>query len=207
MSSEVELGKYRFADAPAATAGELFDAEFNRQMKVDNAIRSQEDIVKAFDDRSDAIKKTLGIDLPNPLRLPVTPPEYDAMGNVSKPGGQWVDHVADYTRQLKDLSDKHPEHSQVINASEPPDLMVARQKQALERKSADMQEAAGMIEGRKIPYLGKVPVVRDAVLARVLAHRRDEDAVGDRDGAQRDGAEEAGHGGMEEREGAAEGSI
>ena len=36
----------------------------------------------------------------------------------------------------------------------------------------------------------EVPVVRHAVLARVLAHGRDEDAVMERDGAQREGRKE-----------------
>ena len=40
----------------------------------------------------------------------------------------------------------------------------------------------------------EVPLVGDAVFGRVLAHRRDEDAIGDRDRPQREGAEKEGHG-------------
>jgi len=73
------------------------------------------------------------------------------------------------------------------------DTKVHRTDAAIRRHRRCFRENEARTSDRAAPQVDEMPVVRESVDARVLAHRRDDDPVSERDAPDRGGAEERRH--------------
>jgi len=175
MSSEIEWGNWSGWEAPVrredVSAGEMFADAEQKALKVDNAITGRETIASEFDKRNEAIKAATGVQLDNPMRSIVAAAIPSAIPGLAGPfaaliksrvsGYSQDERVAAYNAQLADLALKHPEHASIIDPTNSPMVVAQKRAAEMERRSAELSEKAGLVQGRDIPALGKVPLLRD----------------------------------------------
>src|SRR6185295_17288455 len=73
------------------------------------------------------------------------------------------------------------------------DAEVLRADAAIGAHRCRLSQDKGGAADRAAGEVDEVPITRESVYCRVLTHRRDEDAVGERQGANDEGIEQVGH--------------
>lgn len=144
---------------PAATAGELLRSSFEGQVALRNQFIFERRQEADFDERNEAIKRAIGIDLPNPVRqkAQVVAPIGIAPGLARWFGPtnytEWA--IAAYEKQLWQLAEQHPQHRDVIQAGLRPDWQQLMRAREARREEIDV----ALRRGGQPSALTDVPVV------------------------------------------------
>lgn len=134
---------------PPSTLGDVASAAFEGQLAVRNLWRLAGEREAAYDQRADAIKEAIGVDVGNPLRMQRerwTGPAWTAASQVYKALGadQWSEQaLIAYYAKLRELEQQRPEHRDVIAAHIPPDWRLREAAVLAEATEKDVAERRG----------------------------------------------------------------
>ena len=146
-NAEAGLSEASRAVAPLPSAGEIFDQAYEDARRVSNQNALSANMVDTYDEVNARIKAATKVDIANPMNF--------FRGPLEDPHENWK-------KQVNDLRAQHPDAlpwDEVL--TEPERRGYAKMKEVREA-SDKQQEALGLVQGREIPYLRNVPIVREA---------------------------------------------
>lgn len=163
---EIEFGKWSPSIGPPATLGELRDSTIEYQRKVENENAARVTLQQSYDKISDEIKITTGQDVIPPHRRKSYDPfgygvEYGPDG-IPMSAAQRADPLAEWQSDLDKLAEKHPNAMRWDDLKKRPEADLQRSMQGAEERNASVMERRGLYQGKNIPGLRHIPILRDA---------------------------------------------
>ncbi|MBK8772836.1 MAG: hypothetical protein IPM06_20730 [Rhizobiales bacterium] len=167
---DIEWGRAVPSKGPPVTAGDVYASAIEDSRRVSNINARDENLFDAYEDVNGRIKRATGKDVANPFgfNAPVTPVATGGYGYSRFP--KQKDPVAEWRRTIADIKGKHPDAMPWDGVEDEPDRIANERMRATREATTELHERTGLVEGDKIPYIGKVPVVRSvAALGANLA--------------------------------------